>query len=144
VTNYSWALQIALARSHSARFQAATVPLQLAHSYLSYQLLSVRIQRDDALARDTLHQLQVRERDRPNGPPISQTRKARRRSKAYAVIVKLYDGILQSLEQIRDLVIVEEDGDLSQIVEANLSLIKARRYVLCTGVRGNDYLYLWW
>jgi signal recognition particle subunit SRP68 len=122
--------QIALSRSHSARFQAATAPLKLAHSYLSFQLLSIRIQRDDALARDTFHRIDVRERDRPNSRPISQARKARRRSKAYAIIVKLYDGILQSLEQIRDLVIVEEDADLSQTVDACLSLIKARRYVV--------------
>lgn len=121
----------ALARAHSARFEAAAKPLTLVHSYILFHLLSIRTQRDETLLRDTSIRLSRREakvatQDSAFGP-IS-LRVKRRRMKLYPIIIKLLDGMTQSYEKMRHLAAVEEDStDLAEEVDALLAFIKARR-----------------
>lgn len=42
-------------------------------------------------------------------------------------LCKIYDGVLLRLEQMRDLDLVENDGDLSNGVEARIAFVKAKK-----------------
>ena len=129
---------VALSRAHSARFESATKPLSTAHSYIVFHLLSLRIQRDEALLASTLaklHQNEVasssgllpKKRFKTKGPaPITVKR---RRARTYPVIVKLLEGILQSFDQLRSLNILEEDSeDLQGKIDDRVAFDKTRRY----------------
>lgn len=127
----------ALSKAHSARFESATKPLGVAHSYIILQLLSLRVSRDEALLSSTLAKLKHREAKAAQTKRAKQSPGAanevteaicRRRVKTYPVLVKLLDTMLQSLEQIRELDIVEEDSaDLASHVDAKIAFEKARR-----------------
>lgn len=151
----------ALARAHSARFEASSKPLGIAHNWIMFQLLSLRIKRDEALIASTHAKLSKREEKRTARLALTAENKLkqrknsrksgasaatsgarvssqqiplpikRKRVKAYPAIIKLLDGILQSLEQIRELSIVEEDSeDLVGMVDAKIANDKARRYAI--------------
>lgn len=129
----------ALGKAHSTRFESATKPLATAHSYILFQLLSLRISRDENLLASSLAKLKHREQKATtaqatrasrsaNATRASEDTVARRRAKTLPVLVKLLDTILQSLEQIRELDIVEEDSaDLASQVDAKIAFLKARR-----------------
>ncbi|KAK4704893.1 signal recognition particle subunit SRP68, partial [Phenoliferia sp. Uapishka_3] len=131
--------KIGLSKAHSARSEAASAPLQLAHSYIVYQLLAIRIKRDLLLLGDTESKLKAREakiadRERDfvatNGtkdPNKADVKVRKQRARVYPGLVKIYDGVLQSLEQMRELDVVEEDGELGVAVEARIAFIKALR-----------------
>lgn len=124
---------IALARAHSARFEAAAKPLNLVHSYILFHLLSVRLQRDEALLQATLGRLARREAKVSNDTTTFgalSMRVKRRRMKLYPVLIKLLDGMTQSLETTRSLTVVEDDStDLAEETDALLAYSKARRSV---------------
>ncbi|KAG6915991.1 hypothetical protein DXG01_008971 [Tephrocybe rancida] len=85
------------------------------HSYIIYQLLSRRIQRDllvSALLSSSTH-----------GP----TARGQVDSRLYPAVVKLLDTVLQSLDQMRTLSIVDDSPDLAAGVEGRTSFTKARR-----------------
>lgn len=121
----------ALARAHSSRFEIAARPLTLVHSYILFHLLATRLQRDNLLIGQTLSRLAKREakvtiEDTTFGP--TSMRVKRRRMKLYPTIIKLLDGMVQSLERMRLLPVVEDDStDLAEQVEASLASVKARR-----------------
>ena len=126
---------MALSKAHSARFESAAKPLSIAHSYIKFQLLSLRIQRDESLFSSTVTKLQQREIIKaqtgkcviPSGP--TSARMNQLRAKTYPILVKLLDSILQSLDQLRELDVVEEDSaDLAGKVDAKIAFDKARRY----------------
>lgn len=120
--------------------------MQLAHAFIVYQLLSVRIKRDLLLVKDTSAKLEAREvkirakeRDFVATTGVRNEDKAdkkirKQRARTYPSIVKLYDGIVQSLETMRDLESVEQDGDLASKVEARIAMARASRCVMRTRV----------
>lgn len=132
---------VALARAHSERFEAAAKPLNLIHSYILFHLLSVRLQRDEALLQATLVRLARREAKFTDelstfGP--ASMRVKRRRMKLYPVLIKLLDGMTQSFERMRSLTVVEEDAmDLAEETDAGLAYCQARRSV------GSHIFYLY-
>jgi signal recognition particle subunit SRP68 len=70
--------------------------------------------------------LQTGKRD----PKVLETKLRKARGKVYPGLVRIYDGVIRSLEQMRDLDIVENDGDLAALVEARIAFISACRFVL--------------
>lgn len=128
--------------STSARFEASSAPLQLAHSYIVYQLLSVRTKRDLLLIEDTSSKLEsreakIREKEREyiiktgsRDEDKAEKKVRKHRARVYPSLVKIYDGIVQSLEQMRDLEAVEQDGDLAAKVEARIAFVRASRWAL--------------
>ena len=50
-------------------------------------------------------------------------------ARVFPGLVKIYDGILQSLEQMRELDVVEQDGELGVSVDARVAFVKASRCV---------------
>ncbi|SCV71437.1 BQ2448_3025 [Microbotryum intermedium] len=131
--------KVALSKSQSPRFEASSSPLQLAHSYIVYQLLSVRTQRDLLLIKESslklaTHEAKMhrKERDfieRTGGRNVHKADQKirKRRTKVYPSLVKIYDGIIYSLEQVRDLEDVERDGQLATKVEAQIAFVRASR-----------------
>ncbi|KAL8293159.1 hypothetical protein RQP46_000853 [Phenoliferia psychrophenolica] len=131
--------KIALSGAHSARSEASSAPLQLAHSYIVYQLLAIRIKRDLLLIDSTTSKLASREakivdRERAfvaatgaKDPKKADAKVRKQHARVYPGIVKIYDGILQSLEQMRELDVVEQDGELGGAVEARIAFVKASR-----------------
>lgn len=89
-------------------------------SYVTYQLLARRTQRDLLLV-DTLLATPA-----PAHGKQGESANAIDQRVAPAV-VKLFDTILQSLNQMRSLSIVDESADLTTAIEARLSFTKARR-----------------
>ena len=68
-----------------------------------------------------LHQLQLSQKG------AAGNRKVQVDARLYPAIVKLLDGVIQSLEQMHTLTIVDESPDIASAVEARLSFTKARR-----------------
>ncbi|KAF8609431.1 hypothetical protein BDV93DRAFT_484993 [Ceratobasidium sp. AG-I] len=89
-------------------------------SYVTYQLLARRTQRDLLLV-DTLLATPAP----AHGKQGDSTNVADQR--VAPAVVKLFDTILQSLNQMRSLSIVDESADLTTGIEARLSFTKARR-----------------
>ena len=136
------ALQIALSRVHSSRFEASSAPLQLAHSYIGYQLLAIRIKRDLLLVQSTEAKLAAREakigeREKAfvaatgtKDPKKAEYKIRKQHARVFPGLVKIYDGILQSSEQMRELDVVEQDSELGVAVEARIAFVKATRCVV--------------
>lgn len=133
--------KIALSKSSSTRHETLSAPLQLAHACIVYHLLAVRTKRDLLLIADTSSKLSAREerirnKDREYVARTGQRnegladKKIRRQcARVYPSLVKVYDGIVLSLEQMRDLEPVEQDGDLATLVEARNAAVLASRWV---------------
>lgn len=93
------------------------------HSYIVYQLLSRRVQRDLTLL-STLS-AKTRTGSRKQGSVKVDDEKADARINPAAV--KVLDTVLQSLTQMRTLSVVDESPDLANAVEARISFTKGRR-----------------
>ena len=94
-------------------------------AFISFSLLSRRIERDLLLVDSlTLHQTSrsndVKGKQRQS-PVVSED------PRLNPGLVKLYDTILQSLEQMRTLSVVDESVDLVPAIETKLAYSKARR-----------------
>ena len=61
-------------------------------------------------------------------------------SRLYPAVVKLLDTIVQSLDQMRNLSLVDESPDLASAVEARLSFTKARRYYMLSVLLSCSYM----
>ncbi|KAI5474494.1 signal recognition particle subunit SRP68, partial [Pseudohyphozyma bogoriensis] len=130
---------IASSRSTSTRSDATSAALQQAHAYIVYQLLSIRTKRDLLLIDDTQSKLASREtkirakeadfvsETGAKDPKVAETKIKKQRARVYPGLVKVYDGIVLNLEQMRDLEAVEQDGDLAATVEARIAFVKASR-----------------
>ncbi|THU88457.1 hypothetical protein K435DRAFT_782041 [Dendrothele bispora CBS 962.96] len=91
------------------------------HTYIIYNLLSRRIQRDSLLVSALISQAQV-----VQGTSKSKTGSAVD-SRLFPAVVKLLDTNLQSLNQMRTLSIVDDSPDLASAVDARISYTKAQR-----------------
>jgi signal recognition particle subunit SRP68 len=105
------------------------------YAYATYRLLSRRIERDLLLVDSLLSPSPVAP-PRPS-PKSAKSGVAEGKAKESVVdprinpgLVKLYDTILQSLEQMRNLSIVDESIDLVPSVESRLAFSRSKRYSL--------------
>ncbi|GAA5889247.1 hypothetical protein JCM6882_000686 [Rhodosporidiobolus microsporus] len=131
--------KIATSKNATARSATTTRPLTLFHSFIQYHLLSVRTKRDLLLIASTLTKLSSREakiahaeetyvaRTEMRDPAVAKGKVERLRAKAYPGLVKVYDGVLLSLEAMRDLEVVEQDDELATTAEARIAYIRAER-----------------
>ncbi|KAI3622264.1 signal recognition particle 68 [Moniliophthora roreri] len=97
--------------------------LHFVHNFVTYHLLSYRIQRDLLLVLALISQANPSKKS-------SQTLKGKAPqvdTRLFPAIVKLLDTILQSLDQMRALNIVDDSPDLASAIEARISYTKARR-----------------
>lgn len=132
-------VQIALSVSHSPRFEATSSSLSRVFSYISYYHLSVLTKRDlllishaEVSLSNKLSKLITKEAEyltKYGKEDKSKREKKERRVKARVGpgLCKIYDGVLLRLEQMRDLDLVENDGDLSSGVEARIAFVKAKK-----------------
>ncbi|QRV76779.1 signal recognition particle 68 kDa protein [Ceratobasidium sp. AG-Ba] len=90
-------------------------------SYVTYQLLSRRIQRDLLLADALLASPGPGSHGKQGDAPVAIDHRVA------PAVVKLLDTILQSLNQMRSLSVVDESADLTAAIEARLSFSKAKR-----------------
>ncbi|KAG8728974.1 hypothetical protein FRC10_004370 [Ceratobasidium sp. 414] len=117
--------------------QAAEPGARDAHfimSYVTYQLLSRRIQRDLLLADALLASPAPAGHGKQVESPVVDSRVA-------PAVVKLLDAILQSLGQMRSLSVVDESADLTTAIEARVSFSKARRALSLSQTYEPHYKY---
>jgi signal recognition particle subunit SRP68 len=92
--------------------------IHFVHAYVVYQLLSHRIKRDLVLVAALVsHQ----------NPKTAQGQSDDLEPRIYPAIIKLFDTVLQSLNQMRTLSIIDDSADLSPAVESRISFSKAQR-----------------
>lgn len=99
----------------------STRDVHFVHAFIVYQLLSNRTERDLLLVKALITSATTK--SGKNKEPVEDVR-------AYPAIVKLLDTIIQSLTQMRSLLIVDDNIDLAENVETRLAWTRARRYVL--------------
>ncbi|KIK67441.1 hypothetical protein GYMLUDRAFT_37563 [Collybiopsis luxurians FD-317 M1] len=149
-----------LSESEAQKASSSTIPTNLnpsggtmrdmhfVHTYIVYQLLSKRIQRDlllaDALTEEAKasstsaasiiqgSKTVTKSKSKAKYPqPQQVSRQAEQMDpRLYPAIVKLLDTILQSLTQMRTLSIVDDNPDLSASVEGRIAWTKARRCLI--------------
>lgn len=92
--------------------------IHFVHSYTTYQLLARRTQRDlllvNALAADS-------SKHKSSGATVPED------PRVNPAVVKIYDTVLQNLNQMRTLTIVDESADVAAATEARIAYIKASR-----------------
>ncbi|KZV74790.1 hypothetical protein PENSPDRAFT_625536 [Peniophora sp. CONT] len=108
---------------------SATAPgtrdIQFVHTYIVYQLLSRRIQRDLLLVSTLLTSHHATRRPAPAA--TAKPQKEAVDARLYPGLVKLLDTVLQSLNQMRTLSVVDDSPDLATAVEGRISYTSARR-----------------
>jgi RNA-binding signal recognition particle 68 len=102
--------------------------MHFVHAYIVYQLLSRRIQRDLLLVSALLSSSKAPHGTKESVPTPKQEQLLD--SRLYPAVVKLLDTIIQSLNQMRNLSIVDDSPDLASAVEARISFTTARRFVI--------------
>ncbi|KAI0089865.1 hypothetical protein BDY19DRAFT_941194 [Irpex rosettiformis] len=118
--------------SGNATAPTGTRDLQFLHTFIVYQLLARRIQRDLLLITTLLHQSQASnhaKKDAGNvaGPSKPKPVKEQVDGRLFPAVVKLLDTVIQSLTQMRTLSIVDDSPDLATAVDARISFSKARK-----------------
>jgi len=107
--------------SSSSASPAGGRDIHFVYAYIVYQLLRYRIQRDLLLVSALLN-TQPTTKPAPGKAEVVDAR-------LYPAVVKLYDTVLQSLNQMRTLSVVDDNPDLASAVDARVSFTKARRCV---------------
>ncbi|KAF8624823.1 hypothetical protein AX15_005710 [Amanita polypyramis BW_CC] len=110
--------------------QSGQQVLHFVHAYIVYQLLAKRIERDLLLVSAILaSQPGSRPRmTRGSKLPVAKALKPEQvDSRLYPAVVKVLDTVLQSLNQMRNLSIVDDNPDLAAAVDARVSFTRARR-----------------
>ncbi|KAG8785976.1 hypothetical protein FRC15_000352 [Serendipita sp. 397] len=96
-----------------------TRDIHFVHSFTTYQLLTRRTQRDllliEALVSDN------------SGPEKASNAAAPEDPRVNPAVVKIYDTILQNLNQMRTLTVVDESTDVAAATEARIAYIRAAR-----------------
>ena len=94
-----------------------TRDIHFVHSYITYQLLSRRTERDSLLIDALIHgqDQTTKTADSPSDPRI------------FPAVVKILDTVLQSLTQMRGLTIVDESPDVTSATEARIAFTKSQR-----------------
>lgn len=97
--------------------------IHFVHSYTTYQLLARRTQRDLLLVEALVAESIDRSKPTSSMPVVEDPR-------VNPAIVKVYDTVLQSLNQMRTLTIVDESPDVAAATDARIAYIRAARYEL--------------
>ncbi|KAH9075767.1 hypothetical protein EDB83DRAFT_2504800 [Lactarius deliciosus] len=116
--------------------------IHFVHVFIVYHLLARRIQRDLLLITTILAQSsQTNRKSFGNKAASSKSQADPVDTRLYPAVVKLFDTILQSLNQMRTLSIVDESPDLSAAVDSRVSFTNARRcrYLALTYVPVKKY-----
>ncbi|KAH9176998.1 hypothetical protein EDB89DRAFT_2204473 [Lactarius sanguifluus] len=116
--------------------------IHFVHIFIVYHLLARRIQRDLLLITTILAQsAQTTRKSFGNKAASSKSQAEPVDTRLYPAVVKLFDTILQSLNQMRTLSIVDESPDLSAAVDSRVSFTNARRcrYLALTYVPVKKY-----
>ncbi|KAH9060825.1 hypothetical protein EDB87DRAFT_1674605 [Lactarius vividus] len=116
--------------------------IHFVHVFIVYHLLARRIQRDLLLITTILAQsAQTTRNSFGNKATPSKSQAEPVDTRLYPAVVKLFDTILQSLNQMRTLSIVDESPDLSAAVDSRVSFTNARRcrYLALTYVPVKKY-----
>ncbi|KAH8992061.1 hypothetical protein EDB92DRAFT_1859621 [Lactarius akahatsu] len=116
--------------------------IHFVHVFIVYHLLARRIQRDLLLITTILAQsAQTPRKSFGNKAASSKSQAEPVDTRLYPAVVKLFDTILQSLNQMRTLSIVDESPDLSAAVDSRVSFTNARRcrYLALTYVPVKKY-----
>lgn len=116
--------------------------IHFVHVFIVYHLLARRIQRDLLLITTILAQsAQTTRKSFGNKAASSKSQAEPVDTRLYPAVVKLFDTILQSLNQMRTLSIVDESPDLSAAVDSRVSFTNARRcrYLALTYVPVKKY-----
>ena len=96
-----------------------TRDIHFVHSYITYQLLSRRTERDSlligALIQGQDQSTKTAAADSPSDPRV------------FPAVVKILDTVLQSLTQMRGLTIVDESPDVTSATEARIAFVKSQR-----------------
>jgi signal recognition particle subunit SRP68 len=102
--------------------------IHFVHAFIVYHLLARRIQRDSLLVSTILAQ-NCRASRKPSGSKTAPTKSQKETvdSRLYPAVVKLFDTILQSLNQMRTMSVVDESPDLVAAVDTRVSFTNARR-----------------
>ena len=116
----------------NATAPTGTRDLQFLHTFIVYQLLARRIQRDLLLISTLLHQSQATshtKKDNGNvaGPSKPKPVKEHVDGRLFPAVVKLLDTVIQSLTQMRTLSIVDDSPDLATAVDIRISFSKAKK-----------------
>ncbi|KAI8808146.1 hypothetical protein BJ742DRAFT_809857 [Cladochytrium replicatum] len=128
---------IATAKVKSSKSEENTANLQFLFSYVSYRRLMKTIERNLVLVDATLQRLRQRTSTATSvsSKPVSGT-SATKRSDGSSIfgkkpkpedIVKLYDAIVQSVNEAKELSAIQTDLILQSILVSELSFIKAKR-----------------
>ena len=96
--------------------------IEFVHSFIVYQLLARRTERDHLLINALLssHQPRILR---------SSLEKERVDGRLFPAVVKLLDTVLQNLTQMRTLSVVDESPDLASGVDARMCFTRSRRLV---------------
>ena len=94
--------------------------IEFVHAFIVYQLLARRTERDHLLINALLSSHQPR-------VPRSSLEKERVDGRLFPAVLKLLDTVLQTLTQMRTLIIVDESPDLCSGVDGRISFTKSRR-----------------
>ena len=117
MTDASWITQL------SGSAAAASVggrDIEFVHSFIVYQLLARRTERDHLLINALLSSHQPR-------IPRSSLEKEQVDGRLFPAVVKLLDTVLQNLTQMRTLSVVDEGPDLASGVDARICFTRSRR-----------------
>jgi signal recognition particle subunit SRP68 len=96
-----------------------TRDIHFVHSYITYQLLSRRTERDSLLIDALIH---GQEQTTKAAAPVSAPD-----PRIFPAVVKILDTVLQSLTQMRGLTIVDESLDITSATEARIAFIRSQR-----------------
>ncbi|CAG8464890.1 5137_t:CDS:10 [Funneliformis caledonium] len=107
----------ATAKLKSSKSEQISADLNFVYNYVAYNYLSRRIQRNLMLVNSLRKHIDNHERN--DGERFVGGK--------YQDIVKLYDNILQSLSEINDLFVVQNDVNLSREIDAKIWYFKAWR-----------------
>lgn len=116
------------AATETTSASGATRDIHFVHSFATYQLLSRRTQRDLLLIEALVNV--ANELPKAKSPSGREQPVNSEDPRVNPAVVKIYDSILQNLNQMRTLTIVDESSDVAAATEARIAYIRAKRYVL--------------
>ena len=117
------------ASGSSSTASSGTRDIHFLHSYIIYQLLSHRLERDLALIEALVYAPSHHNSEAPGKLANAGARAKDSDARVNPAVVKLLENALQSLEHMRTLSIVDESPDLANAVDARLAHAKSRKYV---------------
>lgn len=111
--------------SEAAGGSAGVRDIHFVHSFTTYQLLARRTQRDLLLVEALVSTPTTK--DKQSSDPGAKAASTGPDPRINPAVVKIYDSILQSLNQMKALTVVDESADVAAATEARISYIRGAR-----------------